>query len=106
MELTGKCKKEFEKWYYHKADIPQGTGLDMPEFFNLPIEMKIGVYQLYFDSVGVEIEMIIDTYSDTGKWFVGKTDGFDFWYETRQGSWEELLSKANDIRNDQLDKPK
>tara|TARA_R110002111_G_scaffold117530_1_gene179657 strand:- start:976 stop:1305 length:330 start_codon:yes stop_codon:yes gene_type:complete len=59
MELTGKCKEEFEKFYLKDIDI------DECEFFNndtiLSIfytekeSMQYGVYVDFFDSVGFNI---------------------------------------------------
>ena len=54
MELTGKCKEAFEKWY---ADNVEFTGevLYLEEFYILPPSMQYGVYLDFFDSVGIGI---------------------------------------------------
>jgi hypothetical protein len=54
--LTGECKKAFEEWYYHKSDLPQCYDIKFDtEFYNLHPSMRWGVYQDFFDSVGIAV---------------------------------------------------
>jgi hypothetical protein len=66
MELTGKCKEEFEKWYlgkfiYLKHNI--GKNLPSPNRFYRTVEsMQYGVYVDFFDSVFIYIHIDIKEY--------------------------------------------
>ena len=68
MELTGKCKKEFEKWYkLQKMEIEYVINvdgetdiykIDVPQFYQHPDSMKYGVYVDFFDSAGILVDTI------------------------------------------------
>ena len=65
MELTGKCKEDFEKWY--EPPLPaDANGWDkalygdkVAEIYRLPKSMRYGVYVDFFDSVGIYIDLEI-----------------------------------------------
>ena len=65
MELTGKCKEDFDKWMLiddkviiKLSDIGYNYTLTKSEIFRLLTDsMKYGVYLDYFDSVGLLMEM-------------------------------------------------
>ena len=117
MKLTGKCKEEFENWFIENYEnygfvsiwsklanhYPQST-----DFYDLPESMQIGVYEDYFDSVGVIIEIEADYFN--GWNFMG-------FVTTRKGDYKktidyknrlkvrvEAIEKANEIRNEHLNK--
>jgi hypothetical protein len=55
--LNGKCKEEFEKWKINKRfDIMFGS-----DFFTLPDSMKFGVYQDFFITNKIYIEIQLKT---------------------------------------------
>ena len=63
--LTGKCKEDFEKWFYANEvhldicelefNYQKSTVLDV--FQSLPLSMQYGVLVDFFDSVGISIEI-------------------------------------------------
>lgn len=96
MELTGKCKEEFEKWYneeqtYDLGDVYNG-------FYSRDLNMQYGVYVDFFDSVGFYISTKINE------------EGFEFSIDERNGryvSWRKerptlrtaAIEKANELFN-------
>ena len=127
MELTGKCKEEFEKWYvitYFKDSIPlsiQEHCAILESFSNCFKSMRYGVLVDYFDSVGLFIGL--DSWRTCGN----KKETF-FWYNIRDVNQESLIKetykdsmltaknkergearyiaieKANELRNEVLNK--
>ena len=105
MELTGKCKKEFEKWlvcgdgsinfekYYNDK-----YGSDDPYtwFTELPKSMRYGVLEDYFDSVGVNIS------SFPHYEFHKSLDNILF--NTRPESRTAAIEKGDKLRNEVLNK--
>lgn len=100
MKLTGKCKKDFEKWFFNnygieEASFVRGEG----GFFNLPQSMQYGVLVDFFDSVGIYINAFSPDYFEihTG-WDVvmneGKVD------RSRSEAREEAIKKFNKIYNE------
>lgn len=107
MKLEGKTKEEFEKWYneehwyiFFQELIDQG--LHDINFNGLPPSMQWGVYQDFFDSVGVHIN--IEYYND-GK---GAKQDYTFevmsypsdkWYPDRQQARTAAIKAAMEIHN-------
>jgi hypothetical protein len=62
MKLTGKCKEDFEKWYLKDIDIDECDMFDndmMLLIFYTEIEsMQYGVLVDFFDSVGIDVNII------------------------------------------------
>ena len=93
MKLTGKCKEDFEKWYESLEDFYH---LDI-----MPENMVYGVYEDFFDSVGIDIRILENNVSS-----ILNTDGFsqdrkyDYSNETRQEAREQAILKANEIYNE------
>jgi len=107
MELTGKCKKDFKKWYletfiYLKHNI--GKNLPSPNRFHRTVEsMQYGVYVDFFDSVGIRISIrnIGNSY-----WYVinhpntlGLKDRHESKFTERPKARDEAVEKANEIYN-------
>jgi len=92
MKLTGKCKEDFEKWYESLEDFYH---LDI-----MPENMVYGVYEDFFDSVGIDIRILENNVSS-----ILNTNGFsqdrkyDYSNETRQEAREQAILKANEIYN-------
>jgi hypothetical protein len=60
MELTGKAKEQFEKWYNIEYNKEQYNGVEFPhldDFNDSPLIMKWGVYVDFFDSVGINVDV-------------------------------------------------
>ena len=104
MELTGKCKELFEKWFEEKYDNNNTSKVIMlqSEFNIIPFEMKFGVYVDFFDYLQMQI-YIKPTMSH--KWSV-YIDDFGHHIltdyltaETRQEARTEAIKKANEIIN-------
>ena len=112
MELTGKCKEEFEKWFLECYKTMRWSSWN--EFFNDSSDaMRFGVFQQYFDSVGLNVSVDIyhdfanECYGDFYEWDVSVTENFhkevDYGYEdTRQEAQLASIEKANELRNKQL----
>ena len=99
MELTGKCKEEFEE-RYESLDIPHYYF--NVEFKDFPFSMQYGVYVDFFDSVNIEIEIHNrKDYLEGWRFFIRpcniiiENDEF----KTRQEAQTEAIKKANEIYN-------
>ena len=61
MELTGKCKKDFEKWYYDNNILgSEDIGCHIKYFYDLHNSMKYGVFVDFFDEVNVPVDDIYE----------------------------------------------
>lgn len=116
MELTGACKEEFEKWYLEmilneRLDYNKFTdNTILNKFYREINEMKFGVLQKYFDSVGLYIETefyhggdffnfrIYDLKSKGNTEELHFEDGFD----SRGESLNESVKMSCGLRNQQL----
>lgn len=112
MELTVKCKKGFENWIidskkgkYVLGVFSYTLGSYLIPFNKLPDSMKFGVYQDYFDTVGIQIDI------NFGRDIIDKTDYWNYYfdeaeeliqYKSRPEARTEAIKKANEIRNNQL----
>ena len=110
MNLTGKCKKEFDKWYLGKTkyqfslnymELCNGRkgicslGQMLNAFECSPMEMQYGVYVDFFDSVGMKIRIQV-TYMN---FFIV----IDSWnsdiFPDRPKARTAAIEKANEIFN-------
>ena len=110
MKLTGKCKEEFEKWYNEVQKYNIGW------FYRLQSEYQYGVLVDYFDSVGLPITIGVYTIriNEAKDWcfqIVGnkhsnqnKLISFERFYNTRPEARTEAIKKANELRNEVLNK--
>jgi hypothetical protein len=111
MGLTWKCKDEFEHWFEPplKDDVTGWEralhGHELAEFNSLPDNMKFGVYEDYFDSVGLRINItecgrlkyqVLFYQYDGDMSLIAKA------FDTRQMARTSAITKANEIRNEQL----
>lgn len=117
--LTGRCKEEFEKWheesnsyveYYEENEdntgIPtyEGRYMHFQIFTDFPLSMQIGVYEDFFDSVGIHIS-IANKPKDKGVFFGGYIDEEDgrsplgSQFKSRPGARTAAIEKANEIYN-------
>jgi hypothetical protein len=111
MELTGKCKKDFEK-YLNKlrkheternfADIDMIIESQGYEFYDLLESMKYGVYVDFFDSVGIYLSVSGLTLSKTYICDISIKTNVQYWFDgfnLRQGARLKAIEKANEIYN-------
>jgi hypothetical protein len=92
MKLTGKCKKDFDKWYESLEDYYH---LEL-----MPDNMVYGVYQDFFDSVGI---YICEYHIDKGFTYMVDVKGYTYlaeYYKTRQEGRKKSIIKANNIHNE------
>lgn len=113
MELTEKCKIDFEKWYFKKHCDGNVKYKDlMPHhrqdiygwFYGVDLSFQYGVYVDFFDSVGISVSVISITsrnfYYEVSKWGVKhcKSDYLD----ARQEARKQAILTANNIYNQTL----
>lgn len=112
MELTGKAKEDFDKWWYsitnpalsgelHHFKVKTRCDVGIED---LTDSMKYGVYVDWFDSVGVTI--VIDAggikYEENREvWYQSGVKGHKFnkATNTRQEARIKAIEKANEIYN-------
>ena len=120
MELTGKCKQDFEKWFIEndkgnplKSWVSEDLGLIylQSSWYHLPQSMQYGVYVDFFDSVGIRINV------EPFEVLVADKEGFRYWWTmyrgskilqsnlplghlTRQEARIKAIEKANEIYNE------
>jgi hypothetical protein len=111
MDLTGKCKIEFEKWYM--SDKVSKEHPHIVDFYTYPEAMQFGVLQDYFDSVGIELVVhkfkgryVASIYLEQ-EYLKSHLDDEEIkcnkkGYKTRLQARIEVIIKANEIRNKQL----
>ena len=106
MELTGKCKEDFEvyllNWIKENVawECETPTQEDVDHFYKFPFTMQWGVYLEFFDT--------FEMYLHTERAFIGlTTKGYksvirEVWnrgYETRSEAQKEAIKKANELYN-------
>lgn len=112
MQLKGKTRKEFDLYLINdKSKI--GYDFDSYDmFYSLPNALKIGVYQLYFDSIGIQIGIQVHVEPTMqGAIFKkfrpeilanGAFNNVSSSFFKRELAWIQAVIKANDIRDKQL----
>ncbi len=114
MELIGKCKTDFEKWYFKnhcksnmkfKELLPHHYEDVFGWFFGVDLSFQYGVYVDFFDSVGVRIFI---SYSEG--YAIGSKEGFYYSIDyhcfdnsksTRNETRILAIKKANELYNKQ-----
>ncbi len=104
MKLTEKCKEDFKKFLisvFPEMGIKNTnwSKLVYKWFIIQNLSMQYGVYVDFFDSFDIEIEMQIDNFLDTGKWYRCNINGFDYYEKTRPEARIKAIEKANEIYN-------
>ena len=97
MNLTGKCKEDFEKWYEKHNLKVSWVSLDLI-FKHLPDSMQYGVYIDFFDSVGIIIEVTYDNLPMEFDCYVNNEKWTGFF--TRQEARTKAIEKASEIYNE------
>ena len=103
MELTGKAKKEFDKWLdsveYHEIGLGEEF-CDAYDLFNeLPFSMQWGVYLDFFDRVNIEIDHL---FSNAIYLFLALNNGEGKVSDYREKAQKEAIEKANELFNQSL----
>tara|TARA_R110000737_G_scaffold226979_1_gene241393 strand:+ start:531 stop:842 length:312 start_codon:yes stop_codon:yes gene_type:complete len=103
MQLTGKCKEEFREYLLNGI---VDASYAYRHFITLPKSMRYGVLEDYFDSVGVIIEIKIQT---NLRYNYGIHDKIEWLFYSRFFSDRNLakdasVEKANELRNEVLNK--
>ena len=109
MELTGKCKEDFENWLSEKIDFPDNEfyvfKINCNGFDSLTSSMQYGVMVDFFDSRGIGIEVEATT-SKIFRYMVHNWNKQHFQpiqsFKTRQEARKEAIKKANEIFNQPL----
>tara|TARA_R110000803_G_scaffold69058_3_gene131242 strand:+ start:3860 stop:4204 length:345 start_codon:yes stop_codon:yes gene_type:complete len=114
LELTGKCKEEFEEWF--EPQPPEDAdnwdkalhGSEVDTFNTLPRAMKYGVYVDYGDSVGIKFWVAPFYNHDLGtmkEWAAYDKSGIlGNTCNTRQEARTKAIEKLDETRNEQLNK--
>ena len=113
MELTGKCKKDFEKWLDFNPKLKPLITI----FDRFTLSMQCGVLVDFFDSVHIyinhdtscnrtesgSVEEIVFSFEIMSNKGIYSSYCFDgnrpIEYKTRQESIEKSITKANEIHN-------
>jgi hypothetical protein len=110
MKLTGKCREDFDKWMSTDFDLDENPITinasyegDMEVYVSdnfdiLPKSMQYGVYVDFFDSVGIEINLIksrnINYYQIDDIAYT-----YSYSLKTRPEARIKAIEKANEIYN-------
>jgi len=115
MELTGKAKKDFEKWYRNYIGNHKGRNLLIDGTYNsffkkLPQSMQYGIFVDFFDSVGmmIELQVHVDPTMQGGCFkkfkavilFKGRFVNVPNGYGKRYNARTEAIKKANELYNE------
>tara|TARA_R110000772_G_scaffold216105_1_gene326638 strand:- start:169 stop:537 length:369 start_codon:yes stop_codon:yes gene_type:complete len=122
MELTGKCKEEFEKWYFKDFEFNEEiTNFDrkitLSIFYTEKDSMKYGAFVDYFDSVKINADIqpvynyTKENYSSIDYFIInvielGKED-YDYKLieeKNRPKARAAAIKEANELRNEVLNK--
>jgi hypothetical protein len=102
MELTGKCREDFEEWYLKTVKGNEDNLLgatDASWFYLLTKSMQYGVLQDFFGSVGIDVVDDIDSCANDFR-YLSKVD-FKYIdaHNTRPEARTAAIEKANEIYN-------
>lgn len=99
MELvTGDNKEQFKGWYF---DNDMNIQIDLRSFYSLTFEMQKGVYEAYYDSLGMRTVISYCEPLETWTAFLFNPElkhpitGFN----SRNEACKEALKKADELRN-------
>ena len=99
MELTGKCKKEFDKWFNNRLF----TSLEYLHkvFYNTSESMQYGVYVDFFDSVDIFIQIETRIFDKEHPCYIYSKTVYNRVgiFKTRAEARTAAIEKANEIYN-------
>jgi len=103
MELTGKCKEDFDKWLSPSGKEVVKTSRAVLSFFRRsPDSMQYSVYVDFFDSVVILISTSGLVLSKTFLYDISIENNVEFYkdnYKTRLEARSAAIKKANEIYN-------
>ena len=106
MELTGKCKEDFEEWYDKQhLELPlKNVPYETIGFESICESMQYGVYVDFFDSVNIDISVKLSGYFKFDYSIKDKESHsllfteYD-WSNSRLEARTKAINKANEIYN-------
>jgi hypothetical protein len=98
MELTGKCREDFEKWCYTENGNESLELIRLMDFYYLTDSMQYGVYVDFFDGVGVNL-MIATFEGGFGYYIETLNMECELLTKTRIEARTAAIKKANQIYN-------
>jgi hypothetical protein len=99
MELTGKCEVDFWKWFGIKSRKDQYWYAAYNKFDLLPESMQYGVYEDFFDSVGINTGVVKNHEGTFNNWAGHRLKGAMKSKETRPEARTAAIEKANELYN-------
>jgi len=111
--FTGENKKKFEKWYindFEQIIIEREKQIGLQWFYSLGIEMQVGVYIAYADSLGTYIDIESDFFNDIDEfkflfhinnnevWMSSTNEGYPL-YATRPEAQRAALKAFDELIN-------
>lgn len=108
--VTGKNKEQFEKWLMINLGSNSSHIYSSYNFDQFPLEMQIGVYLSYYDSLGYGITFGKGRFTLKDKYYYWciEVDGVKGLYEqsetntTRPEAYEQAFKKADELINEKL----
>ena len=110
--VTGKNKKQFEEWYIKEFcnDISFMLYSDEIKLFNsLHFEMQIGVYLAYYDSLGINIDVMWIFAASSYSWEIenitgelGQMSEHCAGFNTRNEAYKEAFKQADKLINEKI----
>jgi hypothetical protein len=95
MQLTGKCKEDFEKFIYKKYEL--NNRVELKRFNDYPESMQYGVYVDFFDSCDIDSDEI---YKREESIILNKVQHIFFKpKDYRLGARTATIEKANEFYN-------
>ena len=108
MELTGKCKEDFEKWYNESFGEYGSDDGKMPSLNGIPYEctgfnnysksMQYGVFVDFFDTHIIRIGDYCIIQNEA-IYYESNVNGYLGGWKTRHEARTEAIKKANEIYN-------
>lgn len=110
IELSGRCKEDFEKWFrlsdFYSEFMFDGI-TDPYEYFNRAhLSMQHGVYEDFFDSLGIYCEIICMSDGWQSEVWIRNDDRVSMEYcehlenGTRHEARQKAIEKANELYNE------
>ena len=102
MELTGRVKEEFKKWFIETHDLYDSFENELRLMSDTCLNALIIEW---FDSVGIYVNVLRYGLSEPNKWVVIRSlceNNLDFIYSSRQEATIRAIKKANDIYNERF----
>ena len=111
MELTGKCREEFEKWYFKDFEFNEEINdfdrrITLSIFYTEKNSMQYGVYVDFFDSVELFIQIETRIFDKEHPCYIYSKTVYNRvgCFNTRQEARTEAIKKADELRNEVLNK--